>query len=225
MERYLKKLIAEGENQKLDFKYCISDSRKISRTLSAFANSDGGILLIGVRDNGSIAGVRSDEEYYMIETASRLFCRPEIPVTVKQHFHEGKTILEVKVERGENRPYEAKGEDGKWKAYFRQNDQNLEANGVLLHLWRKSERKTGILIRFGKTENLLIEYLKQNESITLSVFKKIARIPAYRAEKIIVNLLLCNVLLMDASEKGFRYVLNHQLSPDDINSVNRINQS
>jgi len=51
MDNYLRKLIAEGENQHLDFKYCVSDSRKIARTLSAFANSDGGRLLIGVRDN------------------------------------------------------------------------------------------------------------------------------------------------------------------------------
>jgi predicted HTH transcriptional regulator len=83
MENYLKKLIAEGENQKLDFKYCISDSRKIARTLTAFANSDGGRILIGVRDNGSIAGIKSDEEYYMVDTAALLFCRPAITFTVK----------------------------------------------------------------------------------------------------------------------------------------------
>jgi predicted HTH transcriptional regulator len=184
MDRYIKKLIKEGENQQLDFKYCISDSRKIARTFSAFANTDGGRLLIGVRDNGSIAGIRSDEEFYMIDTAAKLFCRPEIPVVVRQHNSEGKTILEVEVAKGLKRPYQAKGEDGKWRAYFRQNDQNLVANSVLLSLWRKNERKTGVLIRFGKPENILMEHLKNNGSITLSGFKKIARIPAYRAEKI-----------------------------------------
>ena len=59
MDSYLRKLIAGGENQHLDFKYCVSDSRKIARTLTAFANSDGGILLIGVRDNGSVADRKS----------------------------------------------------------------------------------------------------------------------------------------------------------------------
>jgi len=208
MERYLRKLISEGENQKLDFKYCISDSRKIARTLSAFANTDGGKLLIGVRDNGSIAGVRSDEEYYMIETAAGLFCRPEIPVIIRQHFTDGKTVLEVEVGKGAGRPYEAKGEDGKWKAYFRKGDQNLLANGVMLHLWRKDERKTGVLIRFGKPEKLLMEHLRINGSITLSAFRKMAKIPSFRAEKIIVNLILCDVISIDASEKGFSYILN-----------------
>ena len=208
MERYLKKLIAGGESQKLDFKYCISDSRKIARTLSAFANSDGGSLLIGVRDNGSIAGVRSDEEYYMIETASSLFCKPEIPVAIKQHLADGKTILEVEVSRGDKKPYLSKGEDGKWLAYFRHGDQNLVANSILLHLWRKHERKKGVLIRFGKPENALMEYLKTNGSITLSAFRKMAKIPSYRAEKIIVNLLLCEVLEMNVSEKGYSYSIS-----------------
>jgi predicted HTH transcriptional regulator len=208
MDRYLKKLISEGENQKLDFKYCISDSKKIAKTLSAFANTEGGRLLIGVKDNGRIAGVRSDEEYYMIETAASLYSKPEIPVVIKQHMAEGKTVLEVEVSKGEKRPYLAKDENGKWRAYHRHKDQNLEANSVLLSLWKKNERKTGILIRFGKPENILMDWLKKNGSITLSGFKKIAKIPGYRAEKIIVNLLLCEVLLMDASEKGYSYYLN-----------------
>lgn len=207
MNMYLTKLISEGENQKLDFKYCISDSRKIARTLSAFANTDGGKLLIGIRDNGSIAGVRSDEEYYMIETAASLFCRPEVPVSIRQHTLKGKTILEVEVCKGTSRPYKVKGEDGRWKAYFRQNDQNLEANSVLLSLWKKNERKTGVLIRFGKAENLLMKYLRENGSITLSGFRKLAKLPAHRAEKIIVNLLVCEILAINASEKGFRYIL------------------
>ena len=63
---YIHILIAEGEHQQQDFKFEISDARKIARTLSAFSNTDGGRLLIGVKDNGKIAGVRSDEEKYMI---------------------------------------------------------------------------------------------------------------------------------------------------------------
>jgi predicted HTH transcriptional regulator len=208
MEKYLKNLISGGEGLNLDFKYCISDSRKIARTLSAFANTEGGKLLIGVRDNGSIAGVRSDEEYYMIETASGLFCKPEIPIKIRQHIAEGKTVLEVDVVKGDKRPYLSKGEDGKWVAYFRHGDQNLAANNIILSLWRRIESKKGVLIRFAKPENELMEYLRQNETITFSGFRKLARIPYYRAEKIIVNLLICKVLEMNISEKGFTYSLS-----------------
>jgi predicted HTH transcriptional regulator len=208
MDHYLKKLIAEGENQKLDFKYCISDSRKIARTLSAFANSDGGRILIGVRDNGSIAGIKSDEEYYMVDTAARLFCRPEIEFTIKQHITGGKTILEVQVIKGDKKPYQVKDENGRWFSYFRHHDQNLIANKILLQVWRKEEKGSGVMVKFGNAENSLMEYLGKNGSITLSKFRKIARITSYRAESIIANLIIFKVLKMNASEKGFSYELN-----------------
>lgn len=208
MDNYLKKLIAQGENQQLDFKYCVSDSRKIARTLSAFANSDGGRILIGVRDNGSIAGIKSDEEYYMVDTAALLFCRPNITFTIKQHMTGGKAILEVEVIKGNKRPYQARDENGKWLSYFRHHDQNLVANKVLLQVWRKAGKGSGVVVKFGKAENSLMEYLGRNGSITLSGFRKIARISSYKAESILANLIIFKVLIMNASEKGFRYELN-----------------
>ena len=208
MGYYLKKLIAEGENQQLDFKFCVSDSRKIARTLSAFANSDGGKLLIGVRDNGSIAGIKSDEEIYMVDTAVHLFCRPEINYTIKQHTSEGKTVLEIDVLKGDKRPYQVKDESGKWLSYFRHGDQNLLVNKVLMQVWRKEEKPIGVMVKFGKAENTLMDYLGKNRSITLSKFKKLAGIPSHKAEAILANLIIFKVILMKASEKGFSYELN-----------------
>lgn len=207
MESYLRKLIKGGENQYLDFKYCVSDSRKIARTLSAFSNSNGGRILIGIRDNGSIAGIRSEEEIYMVDTAAHLFCRPEITYTIRQHASEGKTFLEVEVMKGAKRPYQVKDESGRWLSYFRHDDQNLLANRVLLQVWRKEEKEKGVLVKFGKAENTLMDYLKENGSVTLSKFRKITQISSYRAEAILANLILFKILRMNASEKGFSYEL------------------
>ena len=207
MDKSLKELILMGESQYLDFKYCISDSRKIARTLTAFANSDGGKLLIGVRDNGSIAGIRSDEELYMVETAVHLYCRPEIKYAIKRHIFNGKTILEIETFQGENRPYQAKDEQGRWLAYFRYNDQNLLANRILLQVWKKEQIKTGVMVKFGKAENLLMKYLVLNETITLAKFRKIANLSSCRAETILANLIIIKTLIMKPSEKGFTYEL------------------
>ena len=208
MDNQLRKLIEGGENQQLDFKYCVSDSKKIARTLAAFSNSDGGRLLIGVRDNGSIAGIKSDEEIYMVDTAAQLFCRPEITYSMKQHVTGGKTILEVEVAKGEKRPYQAKDENGKWLSYFRHHDQNLVANRILLQVWRKEKKRTGVLVKFSKAENSLLDYIGKNGSITFSRFRKIAGISSHRAESILANLIIFKVLIMNASEKGFSYELN-----------------
>lgn len=71
---YIRKLVAEGEHIHQDFKFAISDIRKIAKSLSAFANTEGGRLLVGVKDNGKIAGVRSEEEIYMVEAAASVYC-------------------------------------------------------------------------------------------------------------------------------------------------------
>lgn len=207
MSRYIKDLIAEGEGLRLDFKFCISDSRKIARTLSAFANTEGGTLLIGVRDNGSIAGVRDDEEIYMIETASRLFCKPEVPVTVRNHTIESKTILEVKVEKGSRRPYKAKSDDGRWISYSRQNDQNIAANRVLLDLWRKEKASRGVMVTFTEAENKLMDHLRNNENITFSAFRRLTGITTNRARQILVNMILFDILEMVITDKGVFYKL------------------
>lgn len=54
-EYYIQKLIDEGEHVHQDFKFAISDARKIAKSISAFSNTGGGRLLVGVKDNGKIA--------------------------------------------------------------------------------------------------------------------------------------------------------------------------
>ncbi len=94
---YIQKLISEGEHIHQDFKFAISDARKIAKSLSAFANTEGGRLLVGVKDNGKIAGVRSEEEIYMVEAAATLYCRPEIELETHIYHIEGKDVLEVQI--------------------------------------------------------------------------------------------------------------------------------
>lgn len=104
-------LIEQGEHQQLDFKFEVSDSKKIARTLSAFANTDGGRLLIGVKDNGNISGVRSEEEYYMIEAASKMYTRPEVPFEATRWEVNGKTVLEVYIAPSPDKPHTAPDKD------------------------------------------------------------------------------------------------------------------
>ncbi|MDX9810988.1 MAG: ATP-binding protein [Bacteroidales bacterium] len=214
MSGYIKKLISEGESLHLDFKYCISDSRKIARTLAAFANTEGGVILIGVRDNGSIAGIRSDEEIYMVETAVHLFCSPEIKYTIRQHDYAGKTLVEVQVEEGSEKPYRVRDEKGKWLAYFRHEDQNLLANRVILQIWKKEKKKTGVLVKFGKAEKILFGQLTENNHITLQEFRRLAGISPWRAESILANLAILKIISVIPSEKGFSYELNHDALRD-----------
>ena len=147
-------LIEQGEHQQLDFKFEVSDSKKIARTLSAFANTDGGRLLIGVKDNGAISGVRSEEEYYMIEAASKMYTHPEVPFTAKRWDVNGKTVLEVYIAPSDEKPHTAPDKDDKYKAYIRVADENILANEVLMQAWKNRRRLSRLYffrIRFGQS--------------------------------------------------------------------------
>ena len=67
---YIHELIAQGEHRQQDFKYQVTDAAKLAKSVSAFANTAGGRLLIGVRDAGAVAGVTSDEEIFMMNRAA-----------------------------------------------------------------------------------------------------------------------------------------------------------
>ena len=207
MGRYIHNLISGGEGLKLDFKYCISDPQKIARTLSAFSNTAGGKLLIGVRDNGSVAGVRSDEEYYMIDAAAKLHCIPEVPVSTRSHTINGKTILETDVPRSKIM-VKAKDEHGRWRAYFRQRDQNFMADRVILQVWRRVEKARGLLLRFDETENMLLNHLRGGGSITVAEFRKLADINSKKAERILSDFILCGLIVYEGNEHGIFYRLS-----------------
>ena len=146
MNTFLNKLIEQGEHQQQDFKFCINDSKKIAKSLVAFANTDGGRLLIGVKDNGRIAGIKSDEEFYMIEAAAKIYSKPAIDFTTKQWHIEGKTVLEIGIEASDERPHFAKDENGKWMAYIRKDDENLLAHKIQIEVWKK--QKSSLQSRF-----------------------------------------------------------------------------
>ncbi|HEC43765.1 MAG TPA: ATP-binding protein [Bacteroides sp.] len=207
MSRYIHDLIEQGEHQQLDFKFEISDAKKIARTLSAFANTDGGKLLVGVKDNGKIAGIRSEEEYYMIEAAAQMYCKPEIGFEVKKWTILGKTVLEFDILKIEKRPCLARDDGEKWLAYLRVGDQNLLANRVMLKVWQKEKRKKGILLKYSEAEEKLLNYLESNEHITISKYCRIARLKLLQAEEILSNLIVLDVIDIRTSEKGALYSL------------------
>jgi predicted HTH transcriptional regulator len=105
--KYIKDLVSEGEHQQQDFKFEISNAKKIAKTIVAFANTKGGRLLIGVKDNGRISGIRSDEEFYMIDAAATMYCKPEIPIKSYQRIVEGKNVLEIVIKVSDEKPHYA----------------------------------------------------------------------------------------------------------------------
>ena len=211
-------MIQEGEHLHQDFKYCVNDSKKIAKSLVAFANTEGGRLLLGVKDNGKIAGVRTDEEFYMIESAATIYSKPAIRFTTKQWLAEGKTALEIRVEKSEQKPHFAKDENGKWIAYIRVNDENCVAHKIQVNVWRNSKKP--LYFTLSEIEKTLISYLSHNQNITLSKFIRLAHISRIKAEEILTNMATLCIIDINTSNEGTFFSLNKAYA-EKSDSINR----
>lgn len=186
---FILSLIAEGEHEQQDFKYQITDARKIARSISAFANHSGGRLLIGVKDNGTIAGVRSDEEMYMIEQAAQMYCQPEQPVQFTLYHVEGKAVLKADIAEATVKPVKAPDEHGQWKAYYRVADENILASAVhvkMLNHDTKADQPA--VLQYTEREQQLLDYLNHHGGITLSGLTRLVHCSRPAAERMAVNL-------------------------------------
>lgn len=207
MNDRIKRYLIDGEGDMLDYKQEISSANKIAKTMVSFANHKGGTLLVGVRDNRSIAGIRTEDEKYMLDLAASFYCKPEITLEILEHDIGGKVVLECIVPEGDNKPYSAKGEDGKWWVYIRNKDKSLLASKIVVDVLRRQASNKGTLIKYGKNEEMLLKYLAENERITLNEFKKKINISRWRASKILVNLISAGVIRNHTHEKTEFYTL------------------
>lgn len=203
--------IREGEHQRQDFKFRIDSSVKIARSLSAFANCEGGQLLIGVKDNGRIAGVDPEEEYFMIEGAAELYCDPPVAFSAQVYdCEEGKLVLVVSIPRSAQAPHFVKEEGPRKVAYLRRADQNIAGNRVLLRFLRGHEANAQApknLVAYGPAERLLFDYLSEHPHLSLSKFARMANISHFEAERILCSFLHWEVIDWLPSEGGIRFAL------------------
>lgn len=200
---HIQKLISEGEHQMLDFKFEISDCKKIARSLVAFANTDGGRLLIGVKDNGVISGIRSEEEKHMIQTAAELYCKPEVEFSAKEWNINGKTILEVIIPKSRHHKHKAPDHNNIYKVYVRVKDENIVANSILLKVWKNE--KSFVKITFSEEEKMLLKYLDEHKTVSFDEFLEISHLRRRAAENIFVKFILIGMVKMDMSEKKISF--------------------
>ena len=106
------------ESKNIEYKVTLPDkSEKYMKTIVAFANTQGGKLIVGVDDKThQIVGVENDILFQLMDGIANAIsdsCVPQIIPDIEPHTAEGKTVIVVSVEAGKNRPYylKAKGKD------------------------------------------------------------------------------------------------------------------
>jgi predicted HTH transcriptional regulator len=203
----LRKLVNQGEGPHLEFKRKASHPEKIIREIIAFANTDGGTLLIGVDDSGTIPGVKyPEEEILVIQQALQNTCRPLLSVTETIiPLDENQFVVRLDIPVSLRRPhFNVLSRDCK-ESYVRASDMSIKASREMVEIVRRSKQKKDIRFNYGDPEKQLMEYLEVNKTITLDEYRKLAKLNRFRAAKKLVLLVLANVLRISPSEKGDLY--------------------
>lgn len=124
----LHQLIWGGENDTLDFKKRITQPARIARTIASFANTRGGIILVGVMDNGQICGVDPEEEKHLLNIAASEFCNPPVKIFFKEIEEEDKTVLKVIIPESLEKPHLVKVNEAEWRTYIRVKDETVQTS-------------------------------------------------------------------------------------------------
>jgi predicted HTH transcriptional regulator len=198
----VKRLIFEGEGVSLDFKKTITSCEKIARTMVSFANNKGGRLLIGVADDGTIKGVKSeDEERYMITRAAQSFAKPPIEPVFEEVYIDDKIVLVVEIPATNLKPYFALAEDGKWWVYVRVKDKSVLASKIVVDVLKRKSGTEGVLIEYSSKEKTLLEYLEKTARITVVECCDLLKVGRRKAQRILVDLILSGIIRINTTEK------------------------
>ena len=203
----LQKLVRRGEGLHLEFKRKVAYPDKVIREMIAFANTEGGVLLIGVDDDGSIPGIKyPEEEVMLLRQSLQRYCRPSvsfnesvIPISKKRF------VVRYNILTNERRPHFFVRDQEHKECYVRVKDMSIKASREVHEIVRRSKKKKDIRFTFGDAEKKLMEYLDQKETITLPEFRQLAGLNRFVAAKKLILLVLANVLRIDPTEKGDLY--------------------
>lgn len=204
----IKQYIADGEHEQQDFKARIDDQKKIARTLAAFANTKGGRLLIGVKDNGKITGIVPEEEFHMIEGAAQIFCKPPISFQSRIWQEDLKMVLEIEVEVNPKRFVKAMDEDSVWNCYVRVKDETLKANKILLKLWKLEQHSIEKPLTFKEQElNCLKVLASEEKAMNISRLYKLLPYSKKDIDESLVLLLHWNMIGWKHEDGFFKYMI------------------
>ena len=196
-------LIAQGEGTRLEFKSTISSANRIAKTLVAFANTSGGLLVIGVDDDGRVSGIESEyHEMQKIERASDFFVEPVLSVSYEVLTYEGKDVVVVDVPESADKPHQAIDERGNRIIYVRSRDKSVPTNKLIVG----QDTMDSKLLQ-SPTVRTLLQFLRKNDTITAQKMAQLINISDQRADKMLREFTQRGLLLMIDQPRPVRFSL------------------
>ena len=222
--------MARGEGERLEFKRRVPEGPRIAREVIALANAGGGRLLLGVADDGEVAGLQyAAEEAFAFRHAVERYCRPpveyetqQVPLDARSAHDRRRDVIVVTVPESESKPHGLvdadhgsatgseggePGEESAGVAYVRVGEMSVEASPEAVALMEADEEEPGVTFQYGEKEQLLMRYLEDYTRVTVGQFAKMAGIDEAEASQTLLTLAKADILQIQADREEDYFVL------------------
>lgn len=208
----LKQLASLGEGLTLEFKRRVPRPERIAKEAVALANTNGGRILLGVDDDGTLTGVDdAAEEEFMLRQAIDQYSDPPVPYdTQRVVIAPRRDVIVVHIPESAAKPHVLHPPtDTSGMAYVRVEDMSVEASPESVRLMERTEASNGVTASFGETESLLLRYLKDYGRVTVDQFARVADISVDEASAILVQLTRADLLQLHTDRNEDFFTLSY----------------
>lgn len=186
--------IAQGEGKTLEFKRGLPRDEKVARSLAAFANTRGGLLLIGVGDRGELFGVPQPRQTLeQLRSIAQHTLEPAIEVQLAVVELRGARIVCCSVPLSPKRPHAVRRADGSSEVVTRAGSSNRAADGSTLRAiveQRTSKRSLDALEKraLAWVEERTRGGAAADSDATVATFCEAANVGKQRGKRVFVEL-------------------------------------
>jgi len=200
----LQEILREGEHKGQSFFENTDDVLEIARTLVAFSNCDGGVLLIGLKKNGKIVGVDPQNELLNISLILQENCEPHMTISSRIFQEKVRIVLEISVLSGNEKPYKVIS-NSKKDSFIRKENRNVLANKMLEDVWKFKRRNEEKSVNLIPTEKMMLDLIHSNSKISLTKIHKKSNLSFSEIDRVLVRLISWNYIVMEMTDNGTEF--------------------
>ena len=161
---------------------------EVAKIICSLANSQGGMLYIGVKSNGKVKGVYPNDILNQLTEIVSSCIKPSLQFT-NDIIEEGlKLVVCVKVPFESNNKYQAKLNEKEWEFFVRLNQYTIPANKIIRRSWLVEKNSLASALETNSELKAFLKVISINQPISLSKLYKVANTPLDKVDKYLSTL-------------------------------------